>query len=78
MMEELQILAKKVVYGPFGPEDNKDAFHLIGKPILWANTKLALGSYGVLSSISSESYIIQYNNIYRKCKWIVSDEFGAV
>lgn len=86
MKEELQTLAKKAVYGPFGPEDSKNASHLIGEPILWANTELALGSYGVLLSISSERmpYVIQCGRslkgeTYRvNCRWIVFDESGAV
>lgn len=83
MKEELQTLAKKAVYGPFGPEDSEHASHLIGKPILWANTELALGSYGVLLSISSETkpYMIRYGKLMShkvNCRWIVSDESGAV
>lgn len=86
MMEELQTLAKKAVYGPFGPEDSKNASHLIGEPILWTNTELALGSYGVLLSISSEimPYTIQCGRSpsgethHINCRWIVFDELGAV
>jgi len=77
MIEELYTLAKKAVYGPFGPEDSKDASHLIGKSVLWANTEHTLGSYGVLLAISNEiaPYIIKCNIFITeiKCKWIVND-----
>jgi len=55
---------KAAYEGPFGPDDSLDAKHLIGKEVLIAHLKEALGCYATLLDITEgkRPYIVLIHN----------------
>ncbi len=80
-MEDLERLAHKAVYGPFGPQDAERALHLIGEDIVSSNTEDSLGQYSILLMVHpGENFPysvelgreIKYQNkrVIQKFRWI--------